>query len=523
MKNNVDLLDTFEQVVVLMLENRSFDNLLGHLYSAEEIPEGKSFAGVQVGEHSNPVPERMLTPVTEPKIKLHTTLDYNQPFPDPGEVYPHINTQLFNHIDSYNVGVPEDEMKYPYNLPTESTKRIPNMQGFVNDYINTLEALDNKLPAPEQYQSVMTCYAPDTVSVLSTLAKEFAVFDHWFSSVPSQTWCNRAFWHSATSSGHVANPTTVDQYLHWFNDVWSQPNLFDRLAEKGLSYRVYSDFPIDLPDHNGNHSKQLSGFGLTRLISGVNPDMISNSPDLAAFKQDVENVSLSKYNFIEPRFMFEHNDQHPCGATGKTDGPTHTGTVLLGEKLIWDVYQAIKDSARYKDNTLLIITHDEHGGCYDHVAPPAAVPPKAGAVGQDNFQFDRLGVRVPMVMISSHIAKNTIINTQHDHTSFIKTLSQKWQLDPLTKRDKAAVSFSNVFSQQKREWPEVAEPSVPKAQYQNVEKREVHSLQRSLLHGLDVLSSVEGKKEYQSNTINQLNSLKDAADYLAMNYKLWRV
>ena len=134
-----------------------------------------------------------------------------------------------------------------------------------------------------------------------------------------------------------------------------------------------------------------------------------------------------------------------------------TGTVKLGDELIREVYNAIKNSPK-RDKILFIITHDEHGGCYDHVAPPKTVPPVAGMIGECDFTFDRLGVRVPMIMISSYIQPKTIINGQFEHTSFIKTVCQKWGLDPLTERDEdpAILPFTEVFSNQKRaDWPDI--------------------------------------------------------------------
>src|SRR6185437_15721370 len=113
---------------------------------------------------------------------------WSQPFPDPGEQYYHVNTQLFNVIDGND--------KAPYNLPS-SVPTTPGMQGFVSDYIASfpLDDTDGGAgPKYQQYQPIMQCFKPEQVPVLTTLAEQFAVFDHWFCSVPSHTCCNRAFW-----------------------------------------------------------------------------------------------------------------------------------------------------------------------------------------------------------------------------------------------------------------------------------------------------------------------------------------
>lgn len=149
-------------------------------------------------------------------------------------------------------------------------------------------------------------------------------------------------------------------------------------------------------------------------------------------------------------------------------------------------------------NTLLIITHDEHGGCYDHVSPPAATPPdgQPGPPGQDDFTFDRLGVRVPMVMISAYIGAGTVVNSVYDHTSFIRTMMAKWNLRwnrrrYLTQRDRAARTFEEVFALAGSEprdastWPVIADPLLP-AEWLDIDYSAVaiSPLQRSVLVGL---------------------------------------
>ncbi len=441
-------LDTFEHVVVLMLENRSFDNFLGYLYE-DGVPNGKQFAGLQNRPCQCTIPSRAENNAGCTYVETHAAKDYHQPFPVPGEEFSHVNTQLYNNIDPNNIGVRESKMKPPYNLPPHTPPTTPPMTGFVNDYINKLQTFKHSKyshPTYEQYSVIMQCFKPQQVNVLATLAKEFAVFDHWFCSVPSQTWCNRAFWHAATSGGHVINPG-ITKTFSWIRGVWKKKNLFNLLDENKISYSLYIDGPV----------------AFTHLVNG--PSFKLAKSYNTSFKKDIEQGLLPQYAFIEPKFFGQHNDQHPSGlkTAGRfvVDGRTREGTVLLGEHLIWEVYTAIKNSDRYRDNTLLIITYDEHGGCFDHVPPPAAVPPKKGMKGEKGFKFDRLGLRVPMVMVSSHIAKNTIVNDVFDHTSFIKTICKKWHLEGLTDRDKNANSFEGVFSDQKRTaWPDIPEPEI---------------------------------------------------------------
>jgi len=512
-------LDKFDHVVVLMLENRSFDNLLGFLYDetkagGKPVPKGKSYAGLQGTSFSNPVPPRFQEKGGHPNaVSVAISADYHQPFPDPGEEYPHINTQLFNHIDRQNIKVPGDQMTTPYNLPNP-VPPVPKMNGFVNDYINTLQAMkesEYQDPTLEQYEVIMQCFEPQQVNVLSTLAREFAVFDHWHCSVPSQTWCNRAFWHAATSGGKVINPIgeghMISNFSSWIKNVWTKENLFGLLNKNGISSTVYTANP----------------FSLTSLINGIDKvgtikhDVFGSG--IEKFTHDLNNNNLPQYSFIEPKFILQHNDQHPSSVSGVLDGPTKDGTVILGEKFIWDVYYAIKNSD-YWDKTLFIITYDENGGCFDHVPPPSCVAPGRDSNSQENFNFNRLGVRVPMVMISPYISKNTIINETFDHSSFIKTMSDKWNLGNLTNRDKNASSFSAVFSDKKRSsYPEIPEPVLTHGidngkAYAN---DPLNGLQKSIIAGaIEIAKNNALTKDIVAlkKSVEEIPTVEDAMEYL---------
>ncbi len=462
--------------------------------------------------------------MTYSDVKVSRAKDYHQPFPDPGEVYQHVNTQLFNQIDEVNRGKNEEEMSAPFNLPPLAPIET-EMKGFTNDYINTLLGMKAgkkvkayQPPTREQFEVIMQCFMPNQVPVLSTLAKEFAVFDHWFCSVPSQTWCNRAFWHAGTSGGFVNNPMEglTDYWstsMHdWKEKVYSQPNLFTRMSENNLSSLVYKD--------------QAS---LTKLVNGLKSLYISdnhgqydpNHGSLQFFKNDIESGRLPQYSFLEPRFMFKHNDQHPSALGSLLDnlafGKTHPGTVKLGERLISDVYKTIFENDQYKDNTLLIITYDEHGGCFDHVPPIIVSPPKADIEGQMGFDFKRSGARVPMVMVSSHIQPNTIMNGDFEHTSFLKTMCKKWNLEGFTDRDKNAPSFEQVFSSEKRgSMPTIESPEIKEMDDKLAAEMPLNDLQQSILNASHVLASETlglGAEE-SAEKVNSITTIGHAMDYL---------
>jgi phospholipase C len=520
-KQFTNVLDTFDHVVVLMLENRSFDNLLGHLYSQQyPVPPGKQFEGVDGKSISNPIPRawqftdengKLVTGVPVARISGVDLTECSPPFPDPGEDYPHVNTQLFN------PDKPDPFNRKPYNAPFPL--HGPSMNGFVNDYIvNYINTeFPGANPSPDQafydhYKYIMQCYDPADLPVLSGLAREFAVFDHWFCSVPSETICNRNFWHAGTSWGHVINPGPADDKGDQDNkpntEAWIEDTagatIFSQMANATpqIDWKIYSDNKVPLCDTAGFLcgifrffpdlsdwirkvlSKILYDTGIARIgfvktiydrlattgnlplpvtpllhLLNFGPLFESNRPDLfntmEDFKNDCANGQLPAYSFIEPNFFNPHNDMHPSTPGELVDGgPQKVSPVLLGEALVWEIYNAIFTSQKLWDNTLLVITFDEHGGCPDHVLPPGnygglvvepagiATPPDlSGHTKWDDFDFDRLGVRVPMVMVSPYINKNTIINTPMSHTSFLRTMREKWKLSSLSAREETSPCF----------------------------------------------------------------------------------
>jgi phospholipase C len=318
----------------------------------------------------------------------------------------------------------------------------------------------------------MECYAPDAVPVLSTLAKQFAVCDHWHSSVPSQTFCNRSFLHAASSSGAVVNLP----FSHWASGNTAETILerIESAKERGLSWKVYFDRTNVFPLTGLVHYARLERF------------LDSHFNYMEQFFEDARTGNLPSYAFIEPRLFLDHNDQHP---QIRIWGELIHSSVLAGELLISQVYDAIRLSDTVGgsncENTLLIITYDEHGGCYDHVPPPGAAPPDpARPQGQMGFTFDRLGVRVPAVLVSAYIEPGTVVNTTFDHTSVIKTVSEKWDLGSLTDRDRSAADLSGVFNRStprgRQEWPVVRPRELPAGRASN-SNHLLNDLQRAIV------------------------------------------
>ena len=278
-----------------------------------------------------------------------------------------------------------------------------------------------------QEKQVIQAYNSSTIPVLSHLALEYAVFDRWYSSIPGPTQPNRLMVHSCTSHGRLHDP----DWEVWLDGYAPQRTIYNDLYDSSKSWKIYfSDFPIALE--------------LSRLRDF--PDHIKSILD---FHDDAENGKLPDYTFLEPRWFdfldWKENDQHPPHA------------MKYGEFLIKDVYQTLRKSPQW-NQTLFIILFDEHGGLYDHHSPIQKDVPNPDGLKSKHppFDFDRLGVRVPMVMISPWIEKGFVEHeapvNHYDHTSIAHTIRKILELKqpPLTKREAWSGTFEHIFTEKIR-------------------------------------------------------------------------
>jgi phospholipase C len=405
-------LQSIEHFVVLMLENRSFDNLLGGLY-----PKSKDFDGLD-GSESNTDRSGNVWPLIE--TPGGDVAGLSVPNPDPGELWQDINVQIFGSGQLHG-GAP-----YP---PRDDA--VADMTGFVDSYTDP-----NGRPSRVGYDArqIMSRYKPDRdVPALATLARQFAVCDSWFASAPNQTWPNRFFVHTGTAAGYENNASGAL--------FFKMPTVFDSFdtAPSKPSWTIYYH---DL-------SQTLT---LLELIRKVH-----NFHTFKTFLQQAREGTLPNYSFIEPRYYSDISLWPPQINLPNDMHPPHI--VSFGDQLVATVYNALRANVEMWKKTMFVIIFDEHGGCYDHAPPPKAPPP--GPVHGDNphpaFAFDRYGVRVPAVIASPYIKRNTILRPSDnypedgaapfDHASVINTLRQRFGLgDPLTARVAAAPTLERVLS-----------------------------------------------------------------------------
>jgi phospholipase C len=358
-----------DHVVLVLFENRSFDNLLGRLYQPGDVP---SFEGVIGKDLSNPIPPWAQNGAERKVVPYEVATSMDSPDPDPGEEYQHTNTQLFNVLDEANRFKDATEMVAPFNAPAPGQE--PTMDGFVTDYISFLTVELGREPTYDEYKQIMTGFTPEQVPVLSAVARGFGVFDHWFSEVPSQTMTNRSFWTAATGSGFVVNRPMSDFMHHNHMET-----IFNRLEQHGKSWKVY----VLEPD-------PVSFTGIIHLPR-LRERFATNFVPFREFERDAAAGTLPDFSLIEPNLLAGHSDYHPAfgrallpGIEFPIDPPS---SILAGEAFLARIYDAIKSAPSSSSsstgapaagsnvfNTTLFIGWDEPGGTYDHV-PPGPVPP----------------------------------------------------------------------------------------------------------------------------------------------------
>ena len=443
-------LDSFDHLVVIMFENRSFDMVLGALYGPGGTPRGQPFDGILGKDLVNFGPDGVAFEPQELTRSLTPQVDF-------GEEYQHVNVQLWGEfLPPSNANLPYPQQAAPYNLPPGAG--TPAMSGFVTDYFSAYQQqLDGLLPTNADLAEVMGYLSPSLVPTFHTLAREFGVFDRWHCDVPSNTYANRSFFHSGQSYG-MLNTSAL-----WPLQTTSATTIFNRMTELGVSWRIY--WP---PSQIVSTSLVTNWRAICGLYDAGEGE---NWASMEQFYDDVDRGRLPKYSFIEPRLWFDHNDLHPTAPVSEL-GQNYENSrsyVTAADRLLHDVYDAIRRSSTtsgsHAENTLLLVTFDEHGGSHDHVVPPAAAPPNQD-IGDFGFRFDRLGIRIPTFAVSSHIEPFTVVNDLMMGTSVMATMRHKWDLGaPLTNRDANAPLFLPVINRERprpaSDWPVTAPPPVP--------------------------------------------------------------
>jgi phospholipase C len=393
--------DKIQHVIVLMMENRSFDHMLGALHATNPKINGLT------GSEANPDTQNERIKV-QPAAKFQGQLNH-----DPDHHFPGVDLQIFGGDESQN--------------------RTPNMQGFIKSYYTQTSDVGDS-------HAIMNYFKPDQLPVLTTLATEFAVFNGWFSAIPGPTICNRAFAHYGTSFGQVGM-----DIFYVFDKI---PSIYERMLDGGQTAKLYY------------YDQQSSTMEVVNLLK--------NEPQLFGtfdqFLADCKSGNLPQYSFIEPCYS-DHTGDDGGAILASDQHPDHD--VREGERFIATTFNAIRLNPKLWESSVLLIVYDEHGGIYDHVAPPACLPDGFSASAADTgtgrpFAFDRLGIRVPAVLVSPYIPRNTVVpgpdepnGRAYEHACIPATVVAQFlpdydQKNQRTPREKAAANFLDVLTNQMR-------------------------------------------------------------------------
>jgi phospholipase C len=436
---------TIEHVIVLALENRSFDHMLGYLKHPDP-----AFDGLNQGtSHVNPMWPGRDTAAASQEAKAVLPVD-----PD------HSHDAVMEQLAVRGLGAKRQATNKGFVTSYERKARglaAPRFAGLLGPLLNWWASRGPGAPdAPvhDRGPLIMACQAPKEVPVLSALALEFAVCVRWFCSVPGETWPNRNFLHAATSDGETAI------YPRLYHDR----TIFELLEDHGGSWRIYHD---DTP--------QVWAF--PNLWD--TPRRHANWFRFDAFAEHVAAGNLPAYSFIEPnhRPPLHTLDHAPVIGVPDVSNSQHPGNNLVedaaydvfpqgfpqgddtdfarGEALIATIYEALRANPAVFERSVLLITYDEHGGFYDHVPPPTGVPAPGDATGwmtrllhaifrrkATAFDFTMLGPRVPTVVVSPYIPAHTVDAEIHDHACVPATLRRLFApaAEPLNERDRWAAA-----------------------------------------------------------------------------------
>jgi phospholipase C len=392
-----NLAQKIKHVFVLMLENRSFDHMLGFSgITGTDAVSGKStqISGL-TGTETNACDGR--------SYQVFQPADWSMPV-DPCHEFLCVVEQLCG------------QNAFPHGGPYPPI----GCGGFAANY-----AANRGLPGPGE---IMKCYDASQLPVLTALAKEFVICDNWFSSIPGPTWPNRYFVHAASSGGLDHSPSN-EEILLWFKQGVPLQNgtLFDKLNAGSKSWRIY----------RGDEFPQSASLKSVHF---------RDTTPLRKFRDEVAGSAPYPYSytFIEPNYGDFLNNTYRGGTSQHP-----LDNVVCGEWLIKYVYESIRRSPAWNES-LLIVSWDEHGGFYDHTPPGRAVAPgdnsSTSPLNKYGFGFDQLGVRVPAIVVSPLVSQNMIDHRIYDHASVPATVEAIFGLTAITQRDARANNVSPLIT-----------------------------------------------------------------------------
>jgi phospholipase C len=375
----------FDHIVIVMMENHSFDNYLGMLpRRGKPAVDGFAFDATGTPVDSNPVQGGYIT--------VKRAASRCQP-DGPSQAW----TPTHHEIDG------------------------GRMDGFAR-----------VAPASMLY------WDSDDIPFYYSLARTFCVGDRWFCSAPCQTYPNRRFLLAGTAFGLISTDTS--------SLTQNPPNgtIVDRLVAHGISWRDYfTDLPAtgvieSIPQNHPANLAPISQF-YADCAAGTLPAVSFVDSDIGA-----ASVAGGEVGSAPAPFAPQAGDQ----ASTQNQDEEGPADITLGENFVSQVTNAVLQSPAWP-RTLLVWTYDEHGGYYDHVPPPAAIPPDSipPKLGPHDTPggYDIYGPRVPAVVVSPYAKRSGVTSVVHDHTSILATIEAKWNLPAMTFRDANANTLADFL------------------------------------------------------------------------------
>jgi len=363
-----DIRELVDTVVIVMMENRSFDHLLGFL-SHESFDGRSDIDGLH--QHSN---------------------DFDWDNPDgQGNLFAPTATP-----DGY---VPCD-LPHGRNLVAAQLNKGA-MNGFIQAYFDWQKVDTSPVP--------MRFCGPDVIPVTAALARGYTVCDRWFASLPNDTWPNRLM--SLGGTSFIDSTSALKPPAHLLPD---QPTLFDWLESKGQPFELYVD------------AKPLADVGPPSgllLMKSQWKHVARRARTLESLQSTWQSASQApSVIYCEPFF----NDfAIAIGLHGNCNHPPLP--LAYGEEFLRRVYLALTSNPAKWARTMLLICYDEHGGFFDHVAPPSMkYGPPPGAQWDDPRPFDTLGVRIPGIVVSPLVEPASAFHGLLDHTSILQLIVDRF-------------------------------------------------------------------------------------------------
>lgn len=421
-------LNRIEHIVVLMMENRSFD----HMFGALSIPQGLTDA------YGNPLGGEGRTDVRGlTGNEMNVDLDGNPH-------YPHRMTK-----EEYVMG----DIAHEWEDCHRQAQWDPNGEwandGFVRrhhedfnkpydpdhddpSFCATYKYFGNQVGCPPVH-APMGVFTREELPVYYDLADNFTLCDMWFSSVLGPTWPNRFYSHAGTAGGNKSNSPMLGKRTIW-EQMRNDPELLDRASKFGspICANFYCDLPLAPTVGEGNILGSELGDGMFGGIlepfwkkgSSFFEGLTTNS-----FEEYVAEDKLPFFSMIDPGYAGGYDD-HP---------PSDVG---LGQAFVSLIYNMLAAHPKVWAKTLFIVTYDEHGSFYDHVVPPGPGATYNGKPMSHTYDedpdFRQMGIRVPALVIGPHARKGYVSRLPYEHCSILRTATDRWNLSEGYLNDRVA-------------------------------------------------------------------------------------